>query len=316
MCTRELPVLTGTTVTSESLVSRWTRYGHDRLYAVTADGTKLGYWDNKTRTLHPAAADHEAALREALTAFWGRDAEAEPPAPAAPALSPPPPAAEEPGSVAHVPAPSPEQPWTDLALNAPGVGARDQAIALRVAAPVKTRLARLLGVHTAERAWRVGADGEEAVAARLARLPDAWRVLHAVPIGTGASDIDHVVIGPGGVYTVNAKHHPRTTVWIGGNTFMVNGQKQPYVRNSRYEASRASEILSALAGFPVIVTGLIAVVGAHDGLTIKCQPPGGDVYVVPRKKITDWLLQRGPVLTTEQVGDLFEIARRSTTWSG
>jgi hypothetical protein len=56
---------------------------------------------------------------------------------------------------------------------------------------------------------------------------------------------------------------------------MVNGHKQPYIRNSRYEAARASKILTALAGFPVFVTGLVAVIGAHDGLTIKSQPPGG-----------------------------------------
>lgn len=145
-------------------------------------------------------------------------------------------------------------------------------------------LARVLGVHTEERGWRIGADGEEAVAARLAKLPDTWRVLHAVPIGNRGSDIDHVVIGPGGVYTVNAKHHPHASVWVGGNTFMVNGHKQPYVRNSRYEAARASRILTGLAGLPVFVTGVIAVIGAHEGLTIKSQPPGGDVYVVPRKR--------------------------------
>jgi hypothetical protein len=135
-------------------------------------------------------------------------------------------------------------------------------------------------------------------------------------VGSRGSDIDHVVIGPGGVYTINAKHHPLAAVWVGGNTFMVNGHKQPHIRNSRYEAARASRILSALGGYPVFVTGLIAVMGAQKGLTIKSQPPGGDVYVVPRRKIKDWLIGRGPVLTAGQVDTLFQIARRSTTWTG
>ncbi|MDP9431276.1 MAG: NERD domain-containing protein [Actinomycetota bacterium] len=51
-------------------------------------------------------------------------------------------------------------------------------------------------MKTDERAWRIGADGEKAVAARLAELGDRWRVLHAVPVGERGSDIDHVVIGP------------------------------------------------------------------------------------------------------------------------
>lgn len=44
------------------------------------------------------------------------------------------------------------RPWVDLAANTPGAQAREQARAAREAAPVKTVLARLLGVHTAERA--------------------------------------------------------------------------------------------------------------------------------------------------------------------
>jgi hypothetical protein len=44
-----------------------------------------------------------------------------------------------------------------------------------------------------------------AVAKGLPKLDEAWRVLHSVPVGSRDSDIDHVVIGPGGVYTINAK---------------------------------------------------------------------------------------------------------------
>jgi hypothetical protein len=143
---------------------------------------------------------------------------------------------------------------TDLALNRPGQAAREQAVVHRQAAPLKTIFARVLGVHTQERAWRIGADGEQAVAAQLARLDSEWLVLHAIPVGNRGSDIDHLVIGPGGVFTINTKHHPDASIWVGGNTFMVNGQRQPYVRNSRHEAQRASRILTAASGFPIVVT--------------------------------------------------------------
>jgi Nuclease-related domain len=171
-------------------------------------------------------------------------------------------------------------------------------------------------VHTDERAWRIGADGEELVAAQLERLGPAWKTLHAVPVGARGSDIDHVVIGPGGVYTVNSKHHPGASVWVGGNTVLVNGSKTWYVRNSRHEAQRAAAVLSARAGFPVHVTGLIAMIGDRDKFTVKSQPPGGDVHVLTRRKVADWLSHRGTVLSPEQVTAVFEIARRSTTWAG
>ena len=175
------------------------------------------------------------------------------------------------GSSSPPPATSPPtqpvRPWLDLATNQAGAEAREQAQAARDAAPVKTVLARVLGVHTDERAWRIGADGEEKVAAQLAKAAKKdprWRFLHAIPVGDRGSDIDHLIIGPGGVFTVNAKHHPKAKIWVGGNTFMVNGNRQPYIRNSRYEAARAAKLLTAACGFPVHVEGLIVTVNAAD----------------------------------------------------
>ena len=173
------------------------------------------------------------------------------------------------------------KPWIDLATNQAGAEAREQAVAAKDAAPVRTLFARALGVHTDERAWRIGADGEEKVAARLAKVAKKdprWRFIHAIPVGNRGSDIDHLIIGPGGVFTVNAKHHPGAKIWVGGNTFMVNGVKQPYVRNARHEASRAADILAAACGFPVHVEGVIVTVNADD-VVVKSQPEG--VSVVP-----------------------------------
>ncbi|HEX8093790.1 MAG TPA: hypothetical protein VF542_08185, partial [Jatrophihabitans sp.] len=74
--------------------------------------------------------------------------------------------------------------------------------------------------------------------------------------------------------------------------------------------------LTARAGFPVHVTGLIAVICDRTRFTVKSQPPGGDVYVLARRTVADWLSQRGTVLSAAQVGAVFELARRSTTWAG
>jgi hypothetical protein len=89
----------------------------------------------------------------------------------------------------------------DLSLNLPGHAVREQALAARAEAPVRTTLARVLGVHTDERAWRIGADGEELVAAELAKVSRkraAWTAIHAVPVGSKGSDIDHLVLARAG----------------------------------------------------------------------------------------------------------------------
>jgi hypothetical protein len=299
-------------------VVRWRRYGHDRLYVTDANGTKIGWRDLLTREDHVALPDRREEY-EAAIAGWVADPTA-PSLPAAeveavPASSPPqePPPLEPPPVEAAALEVQPE--WVDLASNRAGALAREQALSRKHAAPVKTFVARALRVHTEERAWRIGADGEEMVAAqlhRLAKKDPRWKFLHAIPIGENGSDIDHVVIGPGGVYTMNAKHHPRSSVWVGGNTFMVNGQKQPYIRNSRHEAARASRLLSDACGFPVPVVGMVVPVGAN---SLKVKEAPEDVKIVNRMGLRDWFRKRPIVLSDEQLALIFDAARRSTTWT-
>lgn len=284
------------------VVRRWRRYGMDRLYVELADGTKVGYWDLAAATGHPSAPEDEPLLLRAV-ADWKDGAGAG---------RTPEPADEQAAEPAAEPAA--EKPWIDLATTAPGAAAREQAEAARAAAPIKTVLARVLGVHTDERAWRLGAVGEEQVAAQLAKVArsDArWRFLHAIPVGTRGSDIDHLVIGPGGVFTVNTKHHPGASIWVGGETLLVNGTRQPYVRNARHEAERAGRLLSTACGFPVHVSGLVVPVNT-DEVVVKSQPAG--VAVVPRRRLAGWLTRHGEIHPPATVESIFAMARRSTTW--
>ncbi|WP_051706199.1 nuclease-related domain-containing protein [Nocardioides aequoreus] len=284
----------GTTVT------RWRRYGHDRLYVRDAAGGDLGYWDLKTDEVRPA----EERWRDAVTAAAVAWRLGDTPTPA------PPPAALPP----EPPAPVLERAWLDLATNRPGASVRETAEAAYAAAPVRSTLGRLLGVRTEETAWRLGAKGEEKVGAQLTKLErrdPRWRSLHAIPIGTRGSDIDHLVIGPGGVFTVNAKHHPGKKIWVGGSTFLVDGFRQPYVRNARFEAARAADLLSRACGLSVAVHGLVVPVNAAE-VVVRSQPT--DVDVVPRRQLAGWLRRLGPSLDDDQVAMVYDAARRSTTW--
>lgn len=200
--------------------------------------------------------------------------------------------------------------WQDLSQNRAGQAVRERAVELRAEAPVKTFVARVLGVHTDERAYRVGADGEQEVAWRMRKLGDGWHVLHSVPVGEKDSDIDHVVIGPPGVFTLNTKNHSRKKVWVAEKAFMVSGQKTNYLRNSRHEAARASKLLTTACGFDVQVEPIIVVIAAE--LTIKAQP--ADVHVVARKRIGKWLERRPETLSPAAVEAIYEMARRDTTW--
>jgi len=201
--------------------------------------------------------------------------------------------------------------WVDLADNQPGAAARAQALARKDAAPIRAMLARLLRINTEERAWRLGAVGEVKVAAKLSRLGTEWRVLHAIPMGNRGADIDHLVIGQAGVFTLNAKHHPGAKLWVADDTFLVNGQRHPYIRNARYEAERASRLLTNACGFPVRATGIVVPVAA-DKLVIRREPVG--VRVVSRRCIHRYLRPRPRVLDQATVEAIYAAARRSDTW--
>jgi hypothetical protein len=278
-------------------VDRWRRYGKDRLYVSREGQTKIGWWDLATDEGHPETPTDAQALAEAVAAWRAGQA------PDIAVASPTPPT---PGTTSR--------PWLDLATNQPGAEARERAIAERDAAPIKSLLARAIGVHTDERAWRLGADGEGKVAERLRKLlrrDPRWRVLHAIPVGKRGSDIDHLVIGPGGVFSLNAKHHPHAKIWVGGETLMVDGHKQPYIRNSRHEAACAAKLLTQACGFPVYVEGVIVPVNAKD---VVVKAPPREVHVVPRMQLTHWLTRHGEVHPVSTVDAIFEAARRSTTW--
>ena len=95
----------------------------------------------------------------------------------------------------------------------PGEGVARQAEELRRARPVLSALRRVLGVHVGDGAYWKGGKGERLVGKRLAKLGHEWRVLHSIPIGGRGTDVDHLVIGPGGVYSLNTKNHSGKKVW-------------------------------------------------------------------------------------------------------
>jgi hypothetical protein len=186
-----------------------------------------------------------------------------------------------------------------------GTSASQKAAELRAEDPLRTRLARVLRVHTGERAWRIGGKGEAIVGEQLAKLASPpWYVFHDIPIGSRGANVDHLVIGPGGVFSINTKNLTGK-VWVSQRTFLHNGYRTNYLPKAHKEGKRVSAILG-VAARPVIAV-------ICDEFTVKAQP--SDVDVVPRRKLRRWLEQRPAALSPS---DAFAIARRAddpATWA-
>lgn len=178
----------------------------------------------------------------------------------------------------------------------------------------RSTLARVFGVSPLGQdsvSWYVGALGEIAVARILAGLPPEWTAFHALPIGTGASDIDHLVIGPGGIFTINTKHHSGRQIWVGKHTVMVSGQTKPYIDNAKHEAGRVAKLLAALVpGLPP-VQPLVVVVDPQR-ITVKQQP--ARVRVLNANALRQWLLETPPVLSAPELVTLHLAIDDPTLW--
>ncbi|MFP7761422.1 nuclease-related domain-containing protein [Marisediminicola sp. LYQ85] len=167
------------------------------------------------------------------------------------------------------------------------------------------------GTSEARSSWYTGALGEFTVAGVLAGLGEGWTVLHSVPVGNADCDIDHVVIGPPGVFAINSKHHASASIWTGGWGLFVNGSKTGYIPKAVAEAQRAEKLLSEATGLTVPVVAIIAVVGA-DKFSGEA-PPAEGVLVMPHTDLLK-LRDRRREFSDEQVQCIAAAASRSSTW--
>lgn len=136
----------------------------------------------------------------------------------------------------------------DLTQQEPGYSVLAELHRLQSPAPPLSAPARFLGLNPLKPkavAWYQGYLGELRVGAVLNHLrAKGYTVLHGVTVGSGDTDVDHIVITPTGyVHTFNTKHHAGKRVWIGRTAARVNGQDVPHVRNLRSETKRVQRHL-------------------------------------------------------------------------
>lgn len=188
-----------------------------------------------------------------------------------------------------------------------------EALRVQEGVPPRSWWGRLVGADPLSgesRPWVQGAEGELVVGGILDRLGPEWTVLHSVPVGAGAADIDHVLVGPAGVFTLNTKNHAGRDVWLGERMLLAAGQRTHHLRHARHEAARAAKRLGAAVGEPVHVTPMIVLVAKE--LTVRQRPAG--VEVLTDQKLLRWLRRRRAVLTADQVARLEDAAVRPGTW--
>jgi Nuclease-related domain len=126
---------------------------------------------------------------------------------------------------------------------------------------------RLQDEPTRTRAWEQGASGERIVGARLDKI-DGIEILRDRRIPGTRTNIDHIAIGPGGVYVVDARLHKGMAKHRRPGGFerderrlLIGGHDQ--VKLVAKMSTQVSAITRALCETPIPVTAALCVVDAQ-----------------------------------------------------
>jgi hypothetical protein len=210
--------------------------------------------------------------------------------------------------------------WSTAAL---AVGFLLGALAVRLAPAVALYVPLILGVllvpwavvaarrsRAVAGSWKAGAKGEVWTRRLLRALEqEGYIILDDLAIPDSRANLDHLVIGPTGVYLVDAKNY-RGRIACGDDGVWRHGQHrlESRLQATRFEAGRARELLAdVLQAAGVDLEALWCVHGVD--VLPAARLPIGDVLLVAADQLVDELTARPARLRFEH-GDAIAHAAR------
>jgi len=165
-------------------------------------------------------------------------------------------------------------------------------------------------------AWRRASAAERKTEKQLRGLvAKGWRVMHARAVpqdrdGVSDGQIDHLVIGPTGVYAIDSeKWDKRLPVRTLSHMKLFHGpfEKKDQLDEARWEANQASRLLSKALGVEIPVQPSVAIYGPAIPwrvMTVR----NVDVYAGGKAK--SYLRKRPKVLTAEEIDRIADAAEQ------
>lgn len=158
-----------------------------------------------------------------------------------------------------------------------------------------------------------GTSGEHHVGRELNRLyKSGWGILHAIPIYDARADIDHLLIGRAGVWTVNSKAIPATEVVVRRDSLRIGRISADYIAAAEREAQLVTQVLGD-HGFSVPVQALI-VFDTPPETTIRFADAPPTVGILRVEQVVRYLDTRPTVIDALEVNRIYAVARRPETW--
>jgi len=165
-----------------------------------------------------------------------------------------------------------------------------------------------IGKAAGARAERV--RGTAAIATRLNALASpTTHVLHNVPVGLGANVIDHLIVGPQGVFSVSIRQHPGHNVLVDGYAMHVDGEYVTWLRAAKFQAERVATLLRTQARIDVPVRACVVLVTGFTSpsVTFRTRPIGASVLT--KRDVPKWFRGQPTVLSQSEVTQIVWVAR-------
>jgi hypothetical protein len=148
------------------------------------------------------------------------------------------------------------------------------------------------------RAWAIGAGGEERIGVLLRSLEaEGFTVLHDLRIPGARENIDHLLIGPPGVFVVETKTYEGPVRVRGGELYIKGRRKTAFfdqVERQLIAVESALEVSNARA-FICVLGGDFPWFG---------RPAARGIEVTPPKRLIETLRALRPILDQAQVNRL------------
>ena len=141
--------------------------------------------------------------------------------------------------------------------------------------------------------------GDVAVIEALAQLGPSWLVRTCdSPKGGG---IEHLLIGPSGIFCMIVRHHLGGAIWIDGGVILADGERLPHLRDAEFSAVRLTQMMSDAIGTRAEATPCLVLTGSRSMTVAK---PPRRVAVLTVRDIRAWLKGLSPVLSEGEVEGL------------
>ena len=158
------------------------------------------------------------------------------------------------------------------------------------------------------RIWSKGAKGEKIVAKKLKKLPKKYTAIRDVKIPNLGGDIDHVVVGPTGIYVIETKNYKPTYIPDEDCWYHTSGRKSPQnpAKQVKLHASKLNDFLVRKLGKKLKKTTINPVISPINHNLIFKKDIKSYEIVFP-EDLVFYLSHRRKILSSKEVKEIINI---------